>query len=241
MIQCYSLAERPDLTEAFWNIENDWPSFMGEDPVATTRYNRAVELFPELHLVVLVDADVVARVHAVPIDWPGAAQLPDRGWDWALESGVDHPVSSRQAVSLIEARIAPQFRGQGLSQRILAATREMFANLGTRHLVAPVRPNGKASEPRTAPAEYVWRIRDDGLPSDAWLRVHARLGAQLVKIAPLAMTIPGTLEQWRRWTGLSLTQDGPVDVPGALAPVLVDAVQGHAVYVEPNVWVHHRL
>lgn len=237
----HSLAERPDLVEAFWSMENDWPVFMGQDPVAATRYNRAVAMFPELHLVAMDGADVVARVHAVPISWPGAEQLPDRGWDWALESGVDQPETSRRAVSLIEARIAPQYRGQRLSQPILAATREAFAAIGVRDLVAPVRPNGKAVEPRTPPAEYAWRKRDDGLPADAWLRVHVRLGAELVRVAPLAMTIPGTLSQWRQWTDLPFDKDGLVEVPGALAPVLVDTVQGHAVYVEPNVWVHHQL
>lgn len=237
----YSLAERPDLVEAFWSIENDWPVFMGQDPVAATRYNRAVELFPDLHLVAMDGSKIVARVHAVPINWPGASQLPDRGWDWALESGVDHPPPSRSAVSLIEARIAPQYRGQRLSQPILAATRQAFGKLGTKNLVAPVRPNGKATEPRTPASEYVWRKREDGLPADAWLRVHVRLGAELVRIAPLAMTIPGTLSQWQQWTGLPFQEDGPVEVPGALAPVMVDTVQSHAVYVEPNVWVHHRI
>ena len=34
---------------------------------------------------------------------------------------------------------------------------------------------------------------------------------------------------------------GPVVVPGALVPVHVSPEQDHAVYVEPNVWVHHRV
>ncbi len=55
------------------------------------------------------------------------------------------------------------------------------------------------------------------------------------------MTIPGTLTQWREWTGLPFDTDGLIDVPGALAPVLVDTTQGHGVYIEPNVWVHHQL
>jgi hypothetical protein len=30
-------------------------------------------------------------------------------------------------------------------------------------------------------------------------------------------------------------------VPGALSPVHVSAEHDHAVYVEPNLWVHHRV
>jgi hypothetical protein len=55
------------------------------------------------------------------------------------------------------------------------------------------------------------------------------------------MTIPGTLAQWREWTACRSTPPGPVTVPQALNPVYCDAVQDHAVHVEPNVWVHHRL
>lgn len=90
-MQIHSLAERPDLVERFWDVEGDWPTFMLHDPVAANRYKPAVELFPDLHLLALEDGAVVARIHAVPICWPGADQLPDRGWDWALESAVDRP------------------------------------------------------------------------------------------------------------------------------------------------------
>lgn len=240
-MQFFSLAERPDLVERFWEVGSDWPAFMLEDPVSANRYKPAVELFPDLHLLALENDHAIARVHAVPIRWPGADELPDRGWDWALESAVDHPTNDRSAVSLIEARVAPHRRGRGLSGQLLAAARDAFRGLGTIDLVGPVRPNGKAVEPRTPPQEYATRRRPDGLPADSWLRVHVRLGGRIVKLAPLSMTISGTLTRWREWTGLPLDLDGLVEVPGALAPILVDTTQDHAVYVEANVWVHHAL
>ncbi len=89
--------------------------------------------------------------------------------------------------------------------------------------------------------EYVARTRDDGLPEDPWLRVHVRLGARVVRVCPVSMTIPGTLAEWREWTGLPLDRSGPAEVPGALVPVHVSLEHDVAVYVEPNVWVHHRL
>ena len=46
---------------------------------------------------------------------------------------------------------------------------------------------------------------------------------------------------WRGWTGLPFDTTGPVEVPQALAPVHCDVAQDQAVYVEPNVWVHHRI
>lgn len=241
----YSLAERPDLRDAFWSIDGAWPRFMLQDPTSETAYAGAVEAYPELHLVVLDGALPVARLHAVPITWPGLDGLPARGWDWAMQTAEHRALTGddgdRGAVSLIEARIAPDRRGEGLSGPLLAEARRRFADLGTRDLVAPVRPMDLALEPWASPDEYARRARSDGLPADRWLRVHARLGATVVAVCPLSMTIPGTLAQWREWTGLPFAEDGPTEVPGALAPVHVDLVHDHAVYVEPNVWVHHDL
>ncbi|WP_199539271.1 N-acetyltransferase [Desertihabitans brevis] len=236
-----SLAERPELTDAFWSVPGDWPEFMLQDPVSATRYGDAVDRHPDLHLVLLEDDEPVGRLHAVPVRWPGPDALPVRGWDWALEQGVDDPPAELTAVSLIEARLAPQHRSRGLSRVLLAAARERCARAGVVDLLAPVRPAAKAAEPTTPFAEYVHRQRPDGLPADPWIRVHARAGGVLAGVAPLSMTIPGTLAQWRAWTGLALDTDGPQVVPGALVPVHVDTAQDHAVYVEPNVWVHHRL
>jgi len=53
------------------------------------------------------------------------------------------------------------------------------------------------------------------------------------------MTIVGTLAEWSKWTGVIFDRSGEIEVPGALAPVLVSVAHGHAVYVEPNVWIRH--
>lgn len=88
---------------------------------------------------------------------------------------------------------------------------------------------------------YAARQREDGLPWDPWLRTHIRAGGRVVGVCPASMTIGGCLGQWRTWTGLPFDSDGDVDVPGALTPVRVSQNHDHAVYVEPNVWIHHAL
>ena len=78
------------------------------------------------------------------------------------------------------------------------------------------------------------------LPVDPWIRVHVRAGGRIAKVAPRSMVVPGTLEEWREWTGLPFEATGPVVVPRALTPVHCDVEHGVATYVEPNVWVVHR-
>jgi GNAT superfamily N-acetyltransferase len=239
-----SLAEKPELREAMWAIGSTWPEFMLHDPIANLYYPRLADTFPE-HQVLGVTADgkVVARINSVPFRWSGNDEdLPDRGWDAVMETAFnDAGAGAVPAISLLEARIAPDYQGSGLSARLLQAAIGNARRLGAGHLFGPVRPTGKPSEPRTPMTEYVERTRGDGLPADPWLRTHVRIGGRIVRVCPLSMTIAGTLDNWREWTGLPLATTGLLDVPGALAPVHVSVEQNHAVYVEPNVWVHHQV
>ena len=117
--------------------------------------------------------------------------------------------------------------------------RSAAGRAGFADLVAPVRPSRKAEHPEVPMAEYVKWLRDDGLPYDPWLRVHVRAGGRIVRVCPASMVIPGSLAQWREWTGLPFDRSGPVVVPGALCPVQVSVEHDSAVYVEPNVWIRH--
>ena len=244
-VEIVSLAERPGLVEAMWAMPSSWPAFMLQDPVGALCYSRLPDVFPDHQLLAIDDAgDAVGRINSVPFAWAGTDDdLPDRGWEAVLERAFSDRYASvpPTAVSLLEARVVPSRQGTGLSRVLLQAARRNVRGHGLGDLFGPVRPTGKSREPRTPMAEYVARSRDDGLPADPWLRVHVRLGARVVKVCPLSMTVPGTLAEWRAWTRLPLTRSGSVDVPGALTPLHVSVEQDHAVYVEPNVWVHHSV
>jgi hypothetical protein len=98
-------------------------------------------------------------------------------------------------------------------------------------MVAPVRRAAKHLEPSTPvqEQEHARRTGEDGLPAAPWLRVHARAGGRVEKVAPTSMVVPGTVADWRRWTGLELAASGQITVPGALVPVRVSLEQDHAV------------
>jgi len=124
---------------------------------------------------------------------------------------------------------------------MLDAMRRHVVRLGYRSMMAPVRPNGKHAHPQLPMTEYAaWR-REDGTPADP-LAAGTRAGrGQMRWVAQRSMTIPGALAEWRQWTGLPFDASGPFQVPLALAPMHGDLTHDHAVYVEPNVWVHHCL
>ncbi|GLW97335.1 N-acetyltransferase [Microtetraspora sp. NBRC 16547] len=245
-VKITTLEERPELGDAIHDMPDDWPEFVQNDPVGWAHFPRLAGTFPEFTLIATDEEGVaVARAYAVPfvLGAPGRGELPPNGWDQALLWAFsDHRRGVRcDTVSAIEIMVRPDRRGRGLSGTILAAMRENVRARGFTELVAPVRPNGKHREPSTPMAEYALRTRDDGLPVDPWLRTHVRAGGVIHSVAPASMAVPGSLAQWREWTGLPFDADGWVEVPGALVPVRCVPEQDYATYVEPNVWVRHSL
>ncbi|MFI5686031.1 N-acetyltransferase [Streptomyces sp. NPDC051636] len=245
-VKTASLAERPDKAEAVLGMADTWPEFVINDPVGAAYYGRIATELPEYVLFAEDErGEVVAHAFSVPVALAaeGRGTLPARGWDemllWAF---ADLRRGTRpDTVGAVSVVIAPHALGHGLSARMLTAMRDNARDRGFREVVAPVRPNAKHLEPHTPIAEYAHRVRADGLPHDPWLRVHARAGATIDSIAPASMTVSGSLEQWRRWTGLPFDTQGDIEVPGALVPVRCEPERGYAVYVEPNVWLRHPL
>ena len=196
-----SLAERPDLIDAMWTMPNLWPTFMLHDPYGDIFFSRLPDVFPEFQLVAIDDADtVIGKINSIPFRWLGTDEdLPDTGWDGIQQRGFDDHLHGRAptAVSLLEARIIPAHQGAGMSRELLDAARERVRALGINDLFGPVRPTAKTTEPATPMTEYVTRTRPDGLPADPWIRTHVRLGARIVKVCPLSMTIPARCRSGR--------------------------------------------
>ena len=248
-----TLRERPELRAGLFSAEFDaaWPVFMRHDPTAMLYYGtEALDRYVDFALAG-VDRDepdrAIARAFSVPFAFRDAAsgrkELPPGGWDEVIRwADADWRAGRRPTVvSALEIALLPPYRGRGISQLMLSA---MIANTWERgfgDLYAPLRPSDKHREPYVAFADYIARMRDDGLPHDSWLRTHVRAGARVVGIAPYSMVIAGTLAEWSQWTGVEFAHGGEIIVPGALSPVHASREQNHAVYVEPNLWVHHRV
>ena len=105
--------------------------------------------------------------------------------------------------------------------------------LGFGLLYAPLRPTEK--EPLTPFAVYVQGRRADGLPSDAWICMHVRAGATVVKVAP---GWDGSRRDNRRMASLDgsqVSRKRSRNRAGALCPIDASLEQNHG--VEPNLWL----
>jgi GNAT superfamily N-acetyltransferase len=213
--------------------------FMGHGAVALRYWHLLRPQLPELQLVLWDEERDAVVGHARTLPARAAAGLPG-GVDDMLETWFgDGPRPEPDVLSAMVAVVDRRRQGEGLSTVLIRAMRDLAREQGYPALIAPVRPTWKERYPLIAMERYAsWR-RDDGLPFDPWLRVHARLGAELVEVCPASMRIEGSVAEWEEWTGMAFPEDGDYVVPGGLVPVRF--ADGHGVYVEPNVWMRHPI
>jgi hypothetical protein len=122
----------------------------------------------------------------------------------------------------------------------MVGTMRAIARLrGQRALIACVRPTDKERYPTIPIERYAAWTRPDGLPFDAWIRLHVRLGGRIVRPSPASMTIRGTVAEWEGWTGMAFPETGDYVVPRAAALVHIDQKSDVGTYLDPNVWVVH--
>ena len=200
-------------------------------------------LFPEFQLTVEQGTEVIASLNAVPPAAPPVSQLPERGWDWALEKGIADKRAARQANCLcgLQIGIRREMRGKGLAGMMIALMKALARRHGFDRLIIPVRPGGKALEPLLSMEEYCRRTRPDGLPADPWLRTHVKCGGRMLFPCRSSMFIAGSIAEWRSWTGMEFPCSGRYCIPGALAPVEFSLESDTASYTEPNYWVAYDL
>lgn len=120
-LQIHTLAERPEITDVFWDMETSWSEFMKHDPIGNGYYGLREE-FADFVLVCFDESGrLVAKAHSVPFRLEGDV-LPDGGWDFAIHSGLLTKLRGEEpnACSAVEIAIVPELQGTGLSGRILA-------------------------------------------------------------------------------------------------------------------------
>jgi GNAT superfamily N-acetyltransferase len=236
-------SERPDLVERLEEIEDVWPEFLHHtDATFNALWRRVRREFPDFQLVLYDDKtdSPVGRGQTIPFRW-------DRTWE-DLPNGVDGVVrrvfqagGEPTTLSALVAVVDPRYQGRGLSSLIIDGMRRLAGEHGLDALVAPVRPTLKAKHPLTPMEDYLaWR-RADGQLFDPWLRVHERLGGEILGVCPGSLVVEGTVSEWEQWTGMAFPDSGSYVVEGALVQVEIDRTQDIGRYVEPNVWMRHAV
>ena len=235
--------DRDLVSRATEGIDNEWPEFMLHDPVADY-LSDCYEKLPDYQFVLIETGreKPLALGNSIPLAWNGElSSLPDDGWDWALLKGMEDLRNGRKPSILcaLQVVVFGNNRGKGISSQAVHAMKQIGRSAGLKGMIAPVRPNQKSNYPLTPIEKYITWTDENGRPFDPWLRVHYKLGAQIVKPCRSAMRISGTVAEWESWTEMSFPDSGQYIVSGALVPVAIDKQSDKGSYIEPHVWMYH--
>ncbi len=237
-------AARPDLIDQATGLtEKVWPEYNLHADVLNEYWSSLYDVFPEFQFVALDGERVVAEGHTIPCRWDGSVPgLPD-GIDGLIADAFSLREQGGKPNTLcaLAVEIPPEHQGRELSRLMLDHMRSLAAEQLFGDLIAPLRPSWKHRYPLTAIENYARWTRDDGLPLDPWLRVHRRLGADVLSTHERSLRITGTVAAWEEWTDMRFPESGDYVFPEGLALLDIDLDADRGTYWEPNVWVRHRI
>lgn len=245
-MQVITYDRSPELWDSIEDLDREvWPEYNRHGDVLNRYWGDLYTRFANWQLVLVDEGapEPLAEGNTLPLDWDGTVERLPEGIDGAVERGFDleDRKGAPNTLCALAAVVVPAHRDRRLSREVILAMRRLAADRGLHDLLAPIRPSLKHRYPTVPIEEYTRWTRADGLPFDPWLRVHVRLDADLLAVAPRSLKITGTVSDWEEWTGMEFPVSGSFVFPEGLAPVEIDREADVGTYWEPNIWMRHRV
>jgi GNAT superfamily N-acetyltransferase len=239
----FTLSERPDLEKQVKEINREaWPKFVLQNDIEY--WHLMFGVFAPYQVLLCDSRDVLLGVGlSVPVVWNGTLDdLPHQIGAGLLRAGDIYQKGMKPDTLLsIAVMVRKDHRNYGLGSAVIQAMRTLARSYQCDSLIVSLRPTLKSQYPLTPMERYVQWKKDDGEPFDPWLRIHIRLGAELIKVNQNVLTVTSSVAQWETWTRMRFPESGRYIVPGALEPVDIDCENNLGRYEEPGVWMKYSI
>jgi GNAT superfamily N-acetyltransferase len=233
------LSDNKKLIDVINKLHSEpWPIFLSEDSWVKKYWKRLYQVYPEYQLLFRINSEYIGVANSAPIYWNGNIDNLPSGFDEAIETIIEEDKKTNTLCGLAVV-ISKEHLGKGISSKIINNLKKLAKSYGYSNLILPVRPTLKSQYPTISMDNYInWE--KDNLPFDPWLRVHIKIGGEILKVANPSMIVRGTVSDWQRWTGMLFGESNKYIIQGALNPVNIDLENDSGEYIEPNVWVLHK-
>lgn len=215
------------------------PDFMFWESPGNWAWGQLYDLYPRLQVVLRSPSgELLAAMNTVPTE-RCSVEPALGGYDEILVRATGSPPMDPDCLSLLSISVLGSARRLGLAERLICEAKTLARELGFGSVIGPLRPTRKHLYPLTPIGEYARWQRPDGTAFDPWLRLHLRIGGEIVGVAPRSLVIEQPVARWEAATGLAMPGNGSYVVPLALVPI--EVVDGIGTYVEPNIWISHTV
>ncbi|MEA2087205.1 MAG: GNAT family N-acetyltransferase [Candidatus Caldatribacteriota bacterium] len=233
------LSDNKKLVDVINKLHSEpWPVYLSEDSLVKKYWQRLYQVYPEYQLLFRINSEYIGVANSAPIYWNGNIDNLPTGFDEAIETIIEENEKPNTLCGLAVV-ISKEHLGKGISSKIINNLKKLAKSYGYSNLIFPVRPTLKSQYP-TIPMDNYIKWEKDNLPFDPWLRVHIKIGGEILKVANPSMIVRGTVSDWQRWTGMYFGESNKYIIQGALNPVNIDLGSDLGEYIEPNVWVGHK-
>ena len=233
------LSDNKKLVDVINKLHSEpWPVFLSEDSSVKKYWQRLYQVYPEYQLLFRINSEYIGVANSAPICWNGNNDNLPAGFDEAIETIIEEDKKPNTLCGMAVV-ISKKHLGKGISFKIINNLKKLAKSYGYSNLILPVRPTLKSQYPTISMDNYInWE--KDNLPFDPWLRVHIKIGGEILKVANPSMIVRGTVSDWQRWTGMYFGESNEYIIQGALNPVNIDLENDLGEYIEPNIWVLHK-
>lgn len=222
-----------------------WPEFIVQDAVNIKYWEELYVEFPLYQFFLLDGQEVVGNGNCVPLSLTTAElqNLPDEGWDWALERAFLDKQAGKKPNTLcaLQIGINPSYQGRGISHTLVRFMKAIAQEQRFNHFILPIRPTVKHQYPLQTMEEYIKWKDENGQAFDPWIRTHEKNGATVIKVCTKAMQVEGSVREWEQWTNRSFQSSGRYVIDFALNPIKIELESNKGTYIEPNVWMKYAL
>jgi len=233
------LSDNKKLVDVINKLHSEpWPVFLSENSSVKKYWQRLYQVYPEYQLLFGINSEYIGVANSAPIYWNGNIDDLPAGFDEAIETIIEENRKPNTLCGLAVV-ISKNYLGKGISSKIINNLKKLAKSYGYSNLIFPVRPTLKSQYPTISMDNYInWK--KNNLPFDPWLRVHIKIGGEILKVANPSMIVRGTVSDWQRWTGMYFGESNKYIIQGALDTVNIDLENNLGEYIEPNVWVLHK-
>lgn len=222
-----------------------WPEFILQDQINLDYWEELYVEFPMYQFFMMDGQEVVGNGNCVPLSLTKEelAQLPDEGWDWALERAfLDQQAGKKfNTLCALQIGVNPAYQGKGISQYLVRFMKALAKEQQMDDFILPIRPTLKHRYPLQKMEDYVTWKNEKGQAFDPWIRTHEKNGAKVMKVCAKAMYVEGNVQEWEQWTNRSFQTSGHYVIDFALNPIEIDLENNRGTYIEPNVWMKYNL
>src|SRR5579872_4893222 len=193
------------------------------------------------------ESELIAHGITTRMHWDGNPETLPRGWTGTVRASYEQAmIGAQHPNTLVGLFIFAEnaFREHGWAAEVAEQMKRLAGEAKLQSLVIPLRlpTRYEWQNTRLPYEEFAFLKREDGQYNDHWLRLHVRLGAEVIGVSSVShqhALHPDDLRKQFQCSDINSSGDHVIKLNEEYYNAFVDLERGFAVINEGCVWVRY--